>query len=77
MKIIYHRQITQQAVGSRVSQRALDAFIAANIGQDKLRYQIGHDLSATVHSRGDNVGHNVLWSTTCFEASINSLADGR
>lgn len=43
MKIIYHRQITQQAVGSQVSQRALDAFIAANIGQDALRYQIGHD----------------------------------
>jgi hypothetical protein len=43
MKIIYHRQITQQAVGNQVSQRALDAIIAANIGQDALRYQVGHD----------------------------------
>jgi hypothetical protein len=43
MKIIYHRQITQQAVGSQVSQRVLDVFIAANIGQDALRYQVGHD----------------------------------
>ena len=43
MKIIYHRQITQQAVGSQVSQRVLDAIIAANIGQDVLRYQVGHD----------------------------------
>jgi hypothetical protein len=56
MKIIYHRQITQQAVGSQVSQRALDAFIAANIGQDKLRYQIGHDhfhYDTNAFTRGD------------------------
>jgi hypothetical protein len=43
MKTNYHRQITQQAVGSQVSQRVLDVFIAANIGQDALRFQVGHD----------------------------------
>ena len=56
MKIIYHRQITQQAVGGQVSQRALDAFIAANIGQDRLRYQIGHDhfhYDSNAFTRGD------------------------
>lgn len=56
MKIIYHRQITQQAVGSQVSQRALDAFIAANIGQDALRNQVGHDhfhYDSNAFTRGD------------------------
>lgn len=56
MNIIYHRQITQQAVGNRVSQRALDTIIAANIGQDKLRYQIGHDhfhYDSNAFSSGD------------------------
>jgi hypothetical protein len=56
MKIIYHRQITQQAVGSRVSQRALDAIIAANIGQDVLRYQVGHEhfhYDSNAFSSGD------------------------
>lgn len=43
MKIINHRQITQQAIESQVSRRALEAIIAANIGQDALRYQVGHD----------------------------------
>jgi hypothetical protein len=43
MKIIYHRQITQQAIGSQVSRRALEAIIAANTRQDNLRYQFGHD----------------------------------
>ncbi len=56
MKITYHRQITQQAVGSQVSQRALDTFIAANIGQDALRYQVGHDhfhYDSNAFSSGD------------------------
>jgi len=56
MKIIYHRQITQQAVGNQVSQRALDTFIAANIGQDRLCYQIGHDhfhYDSNAFSSGD------------------------
>lgn len=43
MKIVYHRQITQQAIQSQVSQRAMEVIIAANIGQDALRYQVGHD----------------------------------
>jgi hypothetical protein len=43
MKIIYHRQITQQAIESQVSRRTLDVIINANIGQDSIRYQVGHD----------------------------------
>jgi hypothetical protein len=56
MKTIYHRQITQQAVGIQVGQRALDAIIAANIGQDALHNQIRHDhfhYDSNAFSRGD------------------------
>jgi len=38
-----HRAITQQALSSHVSPAALRMIIAANLGQDVLRYQIGHD----------------------------------
>jgi hypothetical protein len=43
MKIIYHQRITEQAVGGQVSKHALDTIIAANIAQDALRYQFGHE----------------------------------
>jgi hypothetical protein len=56
VKTIYHRQITQQAVGSQVSQRALNAIIDANVRQDALRYQVGHDhfhYDSNAYTRGD------------------------
>jgi hypothetical protein len=56
VKTIYHRQITQQAVGNQISQRALDAIVDANVGQDALRYQIGHDhfhYDSNAFTRGD------------------------
>jgi hypothetical protein len=43
MNTANHRAITEQALGTRVSPAALEAISAANIGQDALRYQIGHD----------------------------------
>lgn len=38
----YHRQICQQALESFFGPRALEAIIAANLGQDALRNQFGH-----------------------------------
>lgn len=38
-----HAQIIRQALGASFSPRSLDAIIAANIGQDGLRGQFGHD----------------------------------
>jgi hypothetical protein len=38
----YHTQITTQALQDFFSQRALRAILAANLGQDTLRGQIGH-----------------------------------
>lgn len=43
MKEIYHRKIMEEALGSFVAREALEVMIAANIGQDALRYQIHHD----------------------------------
>lgn len=39
----YHRLITTEALQSRFSPAALEIIIAANLGQDALRGQIGHD----------------------------------
>jgi hypothetical protein len=43
MLVHHHIEITRQALGTEVSPRALDSIIRANIEQDRLRYQLGHD----------------------------------
>jgi len=43
MKSQYHRRITAQALEKHVSPVALEAIISANLGQDALQYQFGHD----------------------------------
>ena len=39
----YHLEILQKSIGATVSERALEAIGAANIGQDVIRGQFGHD----------------------------------
>ena len=43
MLIPYHKAITRKALKEYFSPQALDEVIAANLGQDNLRGQIGHD----------------------------------
>ena len=43
MKIPYHRDITARALESAVSPRALQVIVRANVAQDGLHYQLGHD----------------------------------
>ena len=43
MKPEYHRRITLQALAEHVSPAALEAIVAANLAQDALRFQFGHD----------------------------------
>jgi hypothetical protein len=43
MRRIYHQRILEQALGRQVSKQALDIMIAANLGQDALRFQFGHE----------------------------------
>lgn len=56
MKKPIHREITLQALGGYFSASALETVIAANLGQDALRYQVGHDhfhYDASAFARGD------------------------
>lgn len=43
MNAEYHCRITAQAFEKRISPLALKTIIAANLGQDAIHYQIGHD----------------------------------
>lgn len=43
MRAKYHQLITEQAIGALVGPDALKIIIAANLGQDALRYQFGHE----------------------------------
>ncbi len=43
MKTQVHQSITTQALSSHFSQNALEAVIAANLGQDVWQYQFGHN----------------------------------
>lgn len=43
MKAAYHRAISSQALQAFLSPAALEIVIRANLGQDALRYQFGHD----------------------------------
>ncbi|HSQ38927.1 MAG TPA: hypothetical protein VLM78_02105 [Anaerolineales bacterium] len=43
MLVPHHIEITRQAIGADVSPRALEVILHANLRQDGLRYQLGHD----------------------------------
>ncbi len=43
MKLRYHREITSLALGEFFDSLALEQVIQANLGQDALRFQVGHD----------------------------------
>lgn len=43
MKTIYHLEITQKALDGWFAPHALETIMDANVGQDALRYQVGHD----------------------------------
>lgn len=43
MLVPHHIEITRQAIGADVSPRALEVILRANLRQDGLRYQLGHD----------------------------------
>ena len=39
----YHTEITHQAIGADFSPRAMQVILRANLGQDSLQFQVGHD----------------------------------
>jgi hypothetical protein len=56
VKKTYHEKITKEAMANLVGNRALEVVVTANIGQDALRFQIGHDhfhYDSNAFARGD------------------------
>ena len=43
MKSTYHKEITRKALISHFSRKALSEIVRANIRQDRIQFQIGHD----------------------------------
>ena len=59
----YHIEITRQAIGAQVSPRALDAILRANLRQDSLHYQFGHN--------------HFHFDSNCFEESYAYMEEQR
>lgn len=66
MKPAYHRAITEQALHSFLPPATLKIILRANLGQDALRYQLGHD-----HFHYDN---NAFAAANAYVAETRSAA---
>lgn len=55
----YHVQLLTETLGSYFSSQALDQVIAANLGQDKLRYQLGG--YPHYHFDGDEIARGLAY----------------
>jgi hypothetical protein len=69
----HHTEMTREALSPEFSPAALEQVIAANLGQDALRYQIGHD-----HFHFDNnafeAGYGYI--QTCRQNAIAAIQAG-
>jgi hypothetical protein len=74
VKPAYHRQITQIALQRQFSPLALEEIITANLGQDALRYQIGHD-HFHFDSNSFQAGHAYI--KTCRNNAITATSQGQ
>jgi len=73
----YHREITVQALDDYFCSDALETVISANLGQDALRYQIGHDYihyDSNSFAAGDAYCEAMRLSTIAALKSANPLA---
>jgi len=61
MKTKYHVEITQSALQDYFSERALETIIQANIKQDQLAFQFGHD--------------HIHFDSSAFDDGFNYIAD--
>ena len=73
MKTRYHIQMTNEALGPDFSPAALKQIIAANLGQDALIYQFGHD-----HFHVDNNSFEASYAyiETCRKNAIAAIRAG-
>jgi hypothetical protein len=61
MKSKFHREITTSVLGCHFSDAALNAIIKANIKQDRIKYQFGHDyihFDGSAFSEGFEYSHS-------------------
>lgn len=74
MKPAYHTHITRQALGKYLGETALQQVLAANLGQDALRYQVGHDhfhYDANAFAAGDR------YIETCRQNAVRAAQNGQ
>lgn len=69
----HHTEMTREALSPEFSPAALEQVIAANLGQDALRYQIGHD-----HFHFDNNAFEAGYAyiQTCRQNAIAAIQAG-
>lgn len=74
MKTSYHAQMTREALGEDFNPAALQQIIAANLGQDALNYQFGHD-----HFHFDNNSFEAAYAyiETCRRNAIEATREGQ
>jgi hypothetical protein len=69
----YHASITREALSAHFSQHALETIVAANLGQDNLRGQIGHD---EYHFDNNAFEQSYAFIEAQRTLTISSLQDG-
>jgi hypothetical protein len=74
MKTSYHAQMTREALGEDFSPAALEQIIAANLGQDALIYQLGHDH---FHFDNNSFESGYAYIETCRRNAIEAIRAGQ
>lgn len=74
MKTSYHAQMTREALGEDFSPAALEQIIAANLGQDALIYQLGHDH---FHFDNNSFESGYTYIEACRRNSIEAIRAGQ
>ncbi len=70
----YHREITVEAIGGDFGPRALQQVLAANFGQDALRYQVSH---AHFHYDDNRFAAGDAYVAEQHALLLTALADGQ
>lgn len=72
MKTKYHIQITQKVLEKYFNQNAIDKIIKANIWQDRIKNQIGHDY---IHFDGSAFSEGFAYIKTQESILYNAIKD--
>ena len=70
----YHIEITHQALADKLSPSAYQSILVANLGQDKLRYQIGHPH---IHYDDNCLAEGDSYMARQRELAVAALSEGQ